>query len=82
MATGQNYGVLTYYPGPETWVIKFASTSKEANIEHRATASAAGIQSEVFEVLRLLGERGWEVFQVDGYIERDYPVYHLRRAAR
>lgn len=81
MATKQAYGILTYYPGAEAWVIKFASTDPESNIERQATASAGGIQLEVFEVLRVLGEQGWEVFQVDGYIERDYPVYHLRRAA-
>lgn len=82
MATKQDYGTLTYYPGAEKWIITFTSTDKEQNIEHLATASAAGVQGEVFEVLRVLGERGWEVFQVDGYIERDYPVYHLRRATR
>jgi hypothetical protein len=82
MAIKQDYGILTYYPDTETWVITFVSTDKEQNLEHRATASAGGVQVVVFEVLRILGERGWEVFQVDGYIERDYPVYHLRRAVR
>ncbi len=79
MATKQDYGTLTYYPGAETWIITFISTDKEQNLEHHATASSQGVRGEVFEVLRLLGERGWQVFQVDGYIERDYPVYHLRR---
>lgn len=82
MATKQEYGILTYYPVAEAWVIKFVSTGTEQNIERQTAASAGGIQLEVFEVLRVLGEQGWQVFQVDGYIERDYPVYHLRRAAQ
>jgi hypothetical protein len=82
MTIRQDYGTLTYYPGADSWVITFTSTDKEQNIEHHANASSSGVQTEVFEVLRVLGERGWEVFQVDGYIERDYPVYHLRRATR
>jgi len=82
MAIKQDYGTLTYYPRADSWVIAFVSTDKAQNLEHSATAIAAGVRTEVFEVLRALGERGWEVFQVDGYIERDYPVYHLRRATR
>ncbi len=82
MAAKIDYGLLNYYPLPERWVIKFSSTDKEQDLEHQATASAGGVQNEVFEVLKILGARGWEVFQVDGYIEQDYPVYHLRRAVQ
>ena len=74
-----NYGVLTYYPTIEAWIINFNSTNPEYSLERKATASADGIRAEVFQVLNELGKQGWDVFQVDGYIERDYPVYHLRR---
>lgn len=77
-----DYGVLTYYPAPDAWVISFTTTDTEQNFEHRAAPSAEGIRQTVFEILGRLGERGWVVFQVDGYIEKDYPIYHMRRVSQ
>jgi|GEM_PF-1828375 len=73
------YGVLSYYPTKEAWVIGFVTTDPKQNFEQKAAVSAEGVRGAVFQVLGSLGEQGWVVFQVDGYIERDYPVYHLRR---
>ncbi len=73
------YGVLTYYPTNEAWIINFVATDSSLNFERKAGASSEGIRGTVFHALGLLGEQGWVVFQVDGYTERDYPVYHLRR---
>jgi hypothetical protein len=77
-----DYGVLSYYPAPTAWVISFVTTDSSQNMELEASPSAGGIRESVFEVLSKLGERGWVVFQVDGYIEKDYPVYHLRRVSQ
>lgn len=77
-----DYGVLSYYPAPEAWVISFVTTDVNQNLEVRASPSGGGVRESVFEILAKLGERGWVVFQVDGYIEKDYPVYHLRRVSQ
>ncbi len=79
MAAKYEYGVLTYYPTTEAWVINFVATDPAQNLERKLSISAEGIRPGVFQVLGMLGESGWVVFQVDGYIEREYPVYHLRR---
>ncbi len=74
-----DYGVLTFYPTSEAWVISFVTTDPRQNIELRASITGEGIRPVVFQALGDLGDKGWVVFQVDGYIEREYPVYHLRR---
>jgi len=48
MAIKQDYGTLTYYPRADSWVIAFVSTDKAQNLEHSATAIAAGVRAEVF----------------------------------
>lgn len=75
-----DYGVLTFYPTKEAWIISFSSTDQDANFERKAIISAEGVKTSLFQAIGLLGEQGWVVFQVDGYMDRDYPVYHLRRA--
>jgi hypothetical protein len=81
MAAKYEYGVLNYYPTPQAWIINFIATDPAQNIERKASSSAEGIRVDVFQVLKALGDAGWIVFQVDGYIEREYPVYHLRRVS-
>ncbi len=73
------YGVLTYYPTKEAWLISFVTTDSKQNFEQKAAVTAEGVRGAVFQVLGNLGEQGWVVFQVDGYVELEYPVYHLRR---
>jgi hypothetical protein len=79
MSAIYEYGILTYYPSPQAWVISFYATNSSQSIEKKTNASAEGIRQAVFQVLGYLGEQGWVVFQVDGYTENEYPVYHLRR---
>ncbi|MEI7554595.1 hypothetical protein [Candidatus Chlorohelix sp.] len=81
MAAKYEYGVLNYYPTPQAWIINFTATDPAQNIERKATSSAEGIRVAVLQVIKALGDDGWIVFQVDGYIEREYPVYHLRRVS-
>ncbi len=74
-----DYGVLSYYPTAEAWVISFVATDPGQSKEWKASARAEGVRGSVFEAIGALGDQGWVVFQVDGYTDRDYPVYHLRR---
>ncbi len=74
-----DYGVLTYYPTNEAWVINFSASNPELSLERKVATVAEGVRALIFEVIDFLGGQGWVMFQVDGYTERDYPVYHLRR---